>query len=119
MGAATELGRNLVVSKHQIQPEYVDEQADAGRNWRTRLARPILRRERGQEYIPFPCSADHEQDWQPNPVDRYSCYIYVTITYIYIVPVLELEYSFYFIPTMNMPRISCTTTAQVEVPILE
>ena len=28
------------VSKHQIQPEYGDEQADAGRDCRTRLARP-------------------------------------------------------------------------------
>ena len=37
--AAGELGRNPV-SKHQIQPEYGDEQADAGRNCRTRLARP-------------------------------------------------------------------------------
>ena len=32
----------------------------------------ILRRERGQRNIPFPCSADHEQDWQPYPVDPYS-----------------------------------------------
>ena len=39
MDAAAELGRNPV-SKHQIQPEYGDEQADAGRNCRTRLARP-------------------------------------------------------------------------------
>ena len=39
MDAATELGRNPV-SKHQIQPEYIDEQADAGRHCRTRLARP-------------------------------------------------------------------------------
>ena len=30
-GAAAELGRNPV-SKHQIQPEYGDEQADAGRD---------------------------------------------------------------------------------------
>ena len=29
----------------------------------------ILRRERGQGNIDFPCSADHEQDWQPYPVD--------------------------------------------------
>ena len=34
-----ELGRNSV-SKHHIQPEYGDEQADAGRDCRTRLARP-------------------------------------------------------------------------------
>ena len=32
----------------------------------------ILRRERGQENIHFPCSADHVQDWQPYPVDPYS-----------------------------------------------
>ena len=34
----------------------------------------ILRRERGQGNIHFSCSADHEQDWQPYPVDPYSCY---------------------------------------------
>ena len=28
----------------------------------------ILRHARGQGSI-FPCSADHEQDWQPYPVD--------------------------------------------------
>ena len=39
MAAAAELGRNPV-SKHQIQPEYGDEQADAGRDCWTRLARP-------------------------------------------------------------------------------
>ena len=31
----------------------------------------ILRHARGQGNI-FPCSADHEQDWQPYPVDPYS-----------------------------------------------
>ena len=35
----------------------------------------ILRRERGQGNIHFLCSADHVQDWQPYPVDPYSCYI--------------------------------------------
>ena len=36
----------------------------------------ILWRERGQGNIHFPCSADHEQDWQPYPVDPYSsCYM--------------------------------------------
>ena len=39
MDAAAELGRNPV-SKHQIQPEYGNEQADAGRDCRTCLARP-------------------------------------------------------------------------------
>ena len=34
----------------------------------------ILSRERGQEKNHVPCSTDHEQDWQPYPVDPYSCY---------------------------------------------
>ena len=43
----------------------------------------ILRRERGQGNIYFSCSIDHEQDWQPFPVDPYSCYMCVTMhTYI-------------------------------------
>ena len=37
MGASTEIGRNSV-SKHQIQREYGDEHADAGRDCQTRLA---------------------------------------------------------------------------------
>ena len=32
----------------------------------------FLRRVRGQGNINFPCSADHEQDWQPYRVDPYS-----------------------------------------------
>ena len=40
----------------------------------------ILRRERGQGNIRFPCSADHEQDLQSYPrVDPYSCYIYYDV----------------------------------------
>ena len=35
----------------------------------------ILRRERGQGKNNFPCSADHEQDRQPHPVDYYPCYM--------------------------------------------
>ena len=31
-----------------------------------------LRHARGQGDVNFPCSADHEQDWQPYPVDPYS-----------------------------------------------
>ena len=34
----------------------------------------ILRHVRGQRNINFPCSADHEQDWPPYPVDPYFCY---------------------------------------------
>ena len=32
----------------------------------------ILRHARGQGNVHFPCSADHEQDWQPYSVDPYS-----------------------------------------------
>ena len=35
----------------------------------------IFTREREQGNISFPCSADHEQDWQPYPVDQYSCFM--------------------------------------------
>ena len=41
----------------------------------------ILRHARGQGNIHFLCSADHEQDWQPYPVDPYSairdCHTYI------------------------------------------
>ena len=39
MDAAAEIGRNPV-SKHQIKPEYGELEGDAGRDGRTRLARP-------------------------------------------------------------------------------
>ena len=39
LDAAAEIGRNPVC-KHQIQPEYGDEHADAGRDCRIRLVRP-------------------------------------------------------------------------------
>ena len=48
----------------------------------------ILRHEqqRGQGNIHFPCSADQVQDWQPYPVDPYSCYMcdhtYMAIDYV-------------------------------------
>ena len=45
-----------------------NEQADAGRNGRTRLARPNSQAQtRTGKY-----SFGHEQDWQPYPVDLYS-----------------------------------------------
>ena len=52
----------------------------------------ILRHARGQGNIPFPCSADHEQDWQPYPVDPYSAicddhtyiHTYILLLYYYI-----------------------------------
>ena len=54
MDAAAEQGRNPI-SKHQIQPEYGDEQADAGDGTAESVSRgQILRREqRGQGNIRF------------------------------------------------------------------
>ena len=48
MDAVAEIGRNPL-SKHHIQHEYGDEQADAGRDCRTRLARPNSQARAGQE----------------------------------------------------------------------
>ena len=62
MDAAAELGRNPV-SKHQIQPEYIDEQADGRDGTAEPVSRDlILRHERGKGNIHFPPSTDHEQD---------------------------------------------------------
>ena len=47
----------------------------------------ILRRERGQGNIYFPCLADHEQqDWQPCP-DPSLANIYNIHTYIHVMPI--------------------------------
>ena len=48
MDAAAGLERNPV-SKHQIQPEYGDEQADAGRDAEPVSRDQILRHERGRK----------------------------------------------------------------------
>ena len=48
---------------------------------RDETAEPVSRHQilrhvlRGQGNIHFLCSADHEQDWQPYPVDPYSAII--------------------------------------------
>ena len=43
------------------------------KNFRRERGQGII--QRGQGIIHFPSSADHEQDWQPCPVDPYSCYM--------------------------------------------
>ena len=76
MDAVAELGRNPV-SKHQIQPEYGDEQDGT--------AEPVSRRQifrceqRGQGSVHFSCSADHVQDWQPCPVDPYPSLLHIYV----------------------------------------
>ena len=44
----------------------------------------ILRHVRGQGNINFSCSADHEQNWQPYPVDHTLLYVITIHTYTYI-----------------------------------
>ena len=51
---------------------------EVSRVTRDRTAEPVsldqvLRFERGQENINFPCLAEHEQDRQPYRLDPYSC----------------------------------------------
>ena len=50
----------------------------------------MLRRERGQGNIIFPCSADHDQDWQPYTVDPYSAIVSDDQTYMktYYMPII-------------------------------
>ena len=74
MDAVAKLGRNPVSTRFDLSMEI-------SRLTRDGIAQPvlrdqILRRERGQGNIYFPCSADHDQDWQPYPVDpNSSCYM--------------------------------------------
>ena len=71
MDSAAELGRNPV-SKHMSM-----EMSRLTRDGTAEFVSgdQIFRRARGQGNIHFPCSADHEKDWQPYPVDPYSCYM--------------------------------------------
>ena len=73
---------------HQIHNKQVDNSSQLSLSMEmSRLTRDgtpkpvsrdqILRRERGQGNINFPCSADHEQDWQPYPVDTCDDHTYI------------------------------------------
>ena len=74
----------------------------------------ILRRERGQRIINFPCSAaDHEQDWRPCPVVRaihtnivlHTHTAVVTHTHIYITHIYIYIYIYaYYTTTVNRAR---------------
>ena len=71
MDAAAEIGRNPVVSTR------FSLSMEMSRLTRDGTAEPvsrdqILRHVRGQGKYFLPCSADHEQDWQPYPVNPYS-----------------------------------------------
>ena len=79
MDAAAKIGRSLV-SKHQIQGPRFSLSMEMSRLTRDGTAEPlsrdqILRCEWGQGNVYFSSSADHEEDWQPYPVDPYFCYM--------------------------------------------
>ena len=79
MDAASEIGRTPLSRQH-ICPEYEDEQADAGWNCRTRLARLHSKVQKGTgKNIYFCSSADREEDWKLYPVGRFSSLYVMTI----------------------------------------
>ena len=53
----------------------------------------ILRHERGQGKINFPCSADHEQDRQPYSVDPYHTLAICVIIHTYIHTYIQVNAS--------------------------
>ena len=70
----------------------------------------ILRHARGQGNVHFPCSADHEQDWQPYPVDPYSAIICDDHTYIHTYILLEVCNGEDFQLSMDQPGIVANPT---------
>ena len=94
MDAAAEGGRNPAI-KHQpirFSPSVVNEQADAGRDGRTCLARQILRHEQGQGNVHFPYLADHKQDLQPYPVDPYYVISYDHTYILYVIVYSTIDF---------------------------
>ena len=73
-------GRNPV-SKHQIQLSMEMTRLTRDGTAEPVSRDPILRYARGQRNIHFSCSADHEQDWLPYPVDPYSVLYVMTISH--------------------------------------
>ena len=62
----------------------------------------ILRHPRGQGNVHFPGLADHEQDWQPYPVDPYSA-ICDDDTYIHVIPPWEDQREWHRMTRMTRP----------------
>ena len=73
MDAGEELGRNPVSTRFSLSMYHMEMRRVARDGTAEPVSRDqILRHARGQGNIHFPCSADHEQDCQPYPVDPYS-----------------------------------------------
>ena len=74
MDTAKKIGRNPV-RKHQTQPVWRASRLTRDGTAKFVSQDKILRHERGQGNVNFPCSADHESYWQPCLVDPYSSYM--------------------------------------------
>ena len=75
MDAVAEIGRNPVSISTRFSLSM-----EMSRLTRDGTAEPvsrdrILRRERGQGFFFFSCSADHEQDCQPYPIGTFRCHM--------------------------------------------
>ena len=85
---------------------------EIGRLTRDGTAEPVsrdqvFRHARGQGNISLPCSADHEQDWQPYPVDPYSAicddHTYIQLhNYFYYVLKHVFDFVFVWCPCMSI-----------------
>ena len=71
MDAAVEIGRNPV-SNHQIQRFSKENEEVETRRDSQNLSRETKFSGANGDKEFFPCSADHEQHWQPHAVDLYS-----------------------------------------------
>ena len=68
----------------------------------------ILKYERGQGNIHFPCSANHKQDWQRYTVDALLLlYVMIIHTFINILP-RELVYTLLYLDMSSPPPVSVT-----------
>ena len=90
MDAAAELARNPVSATFCLSVEMSGLTRDETAGIISRDE--IMRRERGRGNIRFPCSADHEQDCQPYPVDPYSCYSICLTMHIFPPQIFNMTY---------------------------
>ena len=91
MDAAAELGRNPV-SKHQIQPEYGDERADA-RRVRPVSRDQILRHARGQGNIIFPVQLTTSRIGNLTRLIHTLLYVMTIHTYIHTTTSKDIKFS--------------------------
>ena len=84
MDAAEELGRNPVSKSTRFSLSLEMDRLRRDGTAEHISRDQIIRHTREQGNISFPCSADHEQDWQTYPVDPYSA-IFDDHTYIQVI----------------------------------